>query len=75
MLQLSGSSFLSKQADVGVLKSDPPLPGSLGKDGRNDFHEPPPGFGPEVYIVEEDPLTSSGESSRGEKRRRDKGDD
>jgi len=58
-----------------VFKSDPPIPDSLGKEDRNDFHAPPPGFGVEAPEVEEDPLTSSGESSRGEKRRRDNGDD
>ena len=61
--------LFSKQGDVGVFKSDPPIPDSLGKEDRNDFHAPPPGFGVEAPEVEEDPLTSSDESSVGEKRR------
>ena len=54
--------FLSPQADVRVYKSDPPLPGSLGKDGRNDFHEYPLGYGPKASVMD-DSLSSSSESS------------
>ena len=54
---------------MGVFKSDPPIPGSFGKEGRNDFHAPPHGFGVEAPEVEEDHLTPFDESSVGEKHR------
>jgi len=55
--------------------SDPPLPGSLGKAGRNDFQDYPLGYGPKSPIVEEDPLTSSGELFTGAKGKKRKNDD
>jgi len=65
--------FVSEQVDMGIYKSDPPIPGSLGKESRNDFHDPPATFVADAPVVEEDPLTSSDGSSMGEERRQSDG--
>jgi len=47
----------------------------LGKAGRNNFQDYPLGYGPKSPIVEEDPLTSSGELFTGAKGKKRKNDD
>jgi len=50
---------------VRVFKSDPPIPGFVGKVGRNDFHAYPPSCEPKPPVFEDDPMSSSSELSAG----------
>ena len=59
-------------AIVRVFKNDPPLPGYMGKEGQNDFHDYPLGYGPKTSVAEDDPLSSSGELFAGGEVRRER---
>ena len=50
-----------------IFESDPPLPGSVGKEGRNDFHDHPLSYGYKAPIVDDDLLSSFGVLSAGGK--------
>ena len=50
-----------------IFESDPPLPGSVGKEGRNDFHDHPLSYGYKAPFVDDDPLSSFGVLSAGGK--------
>ena len=72
---MGNSLFLYLFAIVRVFKNDPPLPGYMGKEGQNDFHDYPLGYGPKTPVAEDDPLSSSGELFAGGKGKKRKNDD
>jgi len=47
----------------------------MGKEGQNDFHDYPLGYGPKTPVAEDDPLSSSGELFAGGKGKKRKNDD